>query len=79
MEISSYHGLKKTLKLARGKETLTSRGLSFGGFFYPWDEKISIPETRPIRKSYILNIAYIVSAAGIGQRTYRLEVVVISR
>ena len=23
------------------------------GFFHPWDEEISIPENRPIRKSYI--------------------------
>ena len=61
------------------EESFSSRGLIFGGFFNPWDEEISIPETRPIRKSYILNITYIVSAAGIGQRTYRLEVVVISR
>jgi hypothetical protein len=36
-----------TLKLARGKKNLASRGLIFGG------EEISIPETRPIRKSYI--------------------------
>ena len=51
MEISSSLGLKKTLKLARGKENLASR--IFGGFFNPWEEEISIPETRPIRKSYI--------------------------
>ena len=51
-----------TLKLARGKKSLascgptalgrarfSSRGLIFGG------EEISIPETRPIRKSYIFN------------------------
>ena len=31
---------------------ISSRGLIFGGFLNPWDEKISIPETRPIRKSY---------------------------
>ena len=36
-----------TLKLARGKKSLASRGLIFGG------EEISIPETQPIRKSYI--------------------------
>ena len=36
-----------TLKLAREKKSLASRGLIFGG------EEISIPETRPIRKSYI--------------------------
>ena len=35
------------LKLARGKKSLASRGLIFGG------EEISIPETQPIRKSYI--------------------------
>ena len=51
--MSSSLGLKKTLKLARGKEKLTSRGLIFGGFFNPWDEEISIPDTRLIRKSYI--------------------------
>ena len=28
----------------------------FGGFFNPWDEEISIPETQPIRKSYISSI-----------------------
>jgi hypothetical protein len=38
--------VEKTLKLARGKEKLTSRGLIFGGFFNPWDEEISIPETQ---------------------------------
>jgi hypothetical protein len=36
-----------TLKLAHGKKSLASRGLIFGC------EEISIPETRPIRKSYI--------------------------
>ena len=36
-----------TLKLARGKKSLASRGLIFGG------EEISIPETWPIQKSYI--------------------------
>ena len=45
MEISSSRGLKKTLKLAPG--------LIFGGFFNPWEEEISIPETQPIWKSYI--------------------------
>ena len=45
MEISSSLGLKTTLKLARG--------LIFGAFFNPWDKEISIPETQPIRKSYI--------------------------
>ena len=25
-------------------------------FFNPWDEEISIPETRPIRKSYIFKL-----------------------
>jgi hypothetical protein len=32
---------------ARGRQGFSSRGLIFGG------EEISIPETRPIRKSYI--------------------------
>jgi hypothetical protein len=35
------------------EESFSSRGLIFRGFFNPWDEEISIPETRPIRKSYI--------------------------
>jgi hypothetical protein len=35
------------------EERVSSRGLIFGDFFNPWDEEISIPETRPIRKSYI--------------------------
>ena len=35
------------------EERISSLGLIFGGFFNPWDEEISIPETRPIRKSYI--------------------------
>jgi hypothetical protein len=56
--------VEKTLKSALGKEkaclpraygpweeSFSSRGLIFGGFFNPWDEKISIPETRPIRIS----------------------------
>jgi hypothetical protein len=47
-----------TLKLARGKKSLAyglweagffSRELNFGG------EEISIPESRPVRKSYILH------------------------
>ena len=45
MEISSSHGLKKPIKLACG--------LNFKGFFNPRYEDIPIPETRPIRKSYI--------------------------
>ena len=35
------------------EDRVSSLGLIFGGFFNPWDEEISIPETRPIRKSYI--------------------------
>ena len=35
--ISSFRGLKKALKLARG--------LIFGGFFNPWNEEILIPES----------------------------------
>ena len=38
---------------ALGRVSFTSRGLIFGGFFNPWDEEISIPDTRLIRKSYI--------------------------
>ena len=66
IEISSSRGLKKTLKLALGMKRLTSRGptalgrvsftsrgLIFGGFFNPWDEEISIPDIRLIRKSLI--------------------------
>ena len=53
MEISSSLGLKNTLKLALG---FSSRGLLFGGFFNPWDEEIFIPETRPIRESYIFTV-----------------------
>jgi hypothetical protein len=40
------------------EESFSSRGLIFGGFFNPWDEEISIPETRPIRKSYIFLKVY---------------------
>jgi hypothetical protein len=68
MEISSSLGLKKNLKVSpwEGKAYLpsprevsfSSRGLTFGGFFNPWDEEISIPETRPIRKSYIFETIY---------------------
>ena len=35
------------------EDRVSSLGIIFGGFFNPWDEEISIPETRPIRKSYI--------------------------
>ena len=36
------------------EESFSSRGLIFGGFFNPWDEEISIPDIRLIRKSLIL-------------------------
>ena len=39
---------------ALGRVSFTSRGLIFGGFFNPWDEEISIPDIRLIRKSLIL-------------------------
>jgi hypothetical protein len=35
------------------EESFSSRGLIFGGFFNPWDEEISIPDIRLIRKSLI--------------------------
>ena len=38
---------------ALGRGSFTSRGLIFGGFFNPWDEEISIPDIRLIRKSLI--------------------------
>ena len=38
---------------ALGRVSFTSRGLIFGGFFNPWDEEISIPDIRLIRKSLI--------------------------
>ena len=63
MEISSSRGLKKTLKLARGKEKaylpraygpwegkLFFPWANLMVFYNPWDEEISIPE---IRKSLI--------------------------
>ena len=33
-----------------------TRELIYLGFFNPGDEEISIPDNRPIRKSYILDI-----------------------
>ena len=55
LRISPWEG-KTYLPRAYGpwEESFSSRGLIFGGFFNPWDEEISIPKTRPIRKSYIL-------------------------
>jgi hypothetical protein len=67
IEISSSRELEKTLKLALGMKKLASREPTalgrkpfhpvsfFGGFFNPWDEEISIPDTRLIRKSLISN------------------------
>jgi hypothetical protein len=55
-----------TLKLARGKKNLASCGRPVPRTYGPWEasfssrglifegEEISIPENRPIRKSYIL-------------------------
>ena len=53
LKISPWEG-KAYLPRAYGpwEESFSSLGLIFGGFFNPWDEEISIPETRPIRKSY---------------------------
>ena len=45
--------VEKNLKISPWDEKLTSRGLIFGGFFNPWDEEISIPDIRLIRKSLI--------------------------
>ena len=60
MEISFSLGLKKPLKLARGKEKVQPLGgkiffpwANFLSFFNPWEEEISIPETQPIWKSFI--------------------------
>ena len=33
--------------------SIYGRGLTSGGFLNPWDEEISIPETRPIRKIFL--------------------------
>ena len=54
LKISPWEG-NSYLPRAYGpwEERVSSLGLIFGGFFNPWDEEISIPETRPIRKSYI--------------------------
>ena len=54
LKISPWEG-KSCLPRAYGpwEASFSSRGLIFGGFFNPWDEEIPIPETRPIRKSYI--------------------------
>jgi hypothetical protein len=54
IKISPWEG-KAYLLRAYGswEESFSSRGLIFRGFSNPWDEEISIPETRPIRKSYI--------------------------
>ena len=59
LKISPWEG-KAYLPRAYGpwEESFSSRGLIFGGFFNPWDEEISIPETRPIRKSYISQSYY---------------------
>ena len=55
LKISPWEG-NSNLPRAYGpwEDRVSSLGLIFGGFFNPWDEEISIPETRPIRKSYIL-------------------------
>ena len=54
LKISPWEG-NSNLPRAYGpwEDRVSSLGLIFGGFFNPWDEEISIPETRPIRKSYI--------------------------
>ena len=44
---------------ALGRVSFTSRGLIFGGFFNPWDEEISIPDIRLIRKSLIPVLAVV--------------------
>jgi len=54
MGISSYGGLKKPLKF--------SPQANFMGFFNPWDEEISIPETHePIWKLYSCKSSYLFS------------------
>ena len=54
LKISPWEG-NSNLPRAYGpwEDRVSSLGLIFGGFFNPWDEEISIPETRPIQKSYI--------------------------
>ena len=54
LKISPWEG-KTYLPRAYGpwEESFSSRGLIFGGFFNPWDEEISIPDIRLIRKSLI--------------------------
>ena len=54
LKISPWEG-NSNLPRAYGpwEDRVSSLGLIFGGFFNPWDEEISIRETRPIRKSYI--------------------------
>ena len=68
MEISSSPGFKNPQKLALGKKSCLLRAYgpwedkifrrpwaNLSGFFHPWGEEISIPENRPIRKSYIFD------------------------
>ena len=54
LKISPWEG-NSNLPRAYGpwEDRVSSLGLIFGGFFNPWDEEISIPETQPIRKSLI--------------------------
>ena len=54
LKISPWEG-NSNLPRAYGpwEDRVSSLGLIFGGFFNPWDEEISIPETRPIRKTHI--------------------------
>ena len=50
------------------EDRVSSLGLIFGGFFNPWDEGISIPDIRLIRKSLIYLICSLyprISAVGL--------------
>ena len=66
LKISPWEG-NSNLPRAYGpwEDRVSSLGLIFGGFFNPWDEEISIPETRPIRKSYISRLTEVDSIANL--------------